>query len=384
MARGDIVAEALDLIRARESFHWDCLGSHRRAERARNERIALSCGSFGIFGYPSVDIFLFRLEEATMHRLALFVFIFSCSFSSMPCYAVWTMAVAGNVAILLLAPPTGVQALNVAPSALPRRDISTFQSSTASSIPTATLSRSKLFGTPRRCASDQRIPSRSALRSSTPNGSDAVNVEVKETSSTSKSSSSFLGALDNFGMKLKPWAVSAYAKSLGSSSSTSDVNGGGTNTTTTSGSSESVGTVRSILLRIQANVLWMLYIIYRGYRGFFVILPAVFREVYRQLEESDLAFDVYGDEDEEEREYAVNANANAAEQSSQHPMRLRTRITISVLSVMLTLSYVVSGALRVLGKFIKTFTSTTSMESSFEAAAEEVVVNEDKLRNKMK
>jgi hypothetical protein len=84
-----------------------------------------------------------------------------------------------------------------------------------------------------------------------------------------------------------------------------------------------------------------------------------------------------------------------------------------MLSGMLTLSYVVSGALRVLGelliywalfiltstftkktthlfcrshtgKFIKTFTNTTSIESSFEAAAEEVVVNENRLREKMK
>jgi len=92
---------------------------------------------------------------------------------------------------------------------------------------------------------------------------------------------------------------------------------------------------------------------------------------------------VYGDEEEEEKEYAVNANAEPQQQLKQQP-RVRTRITISILSGMLTFSYVVSGALRVLGKFIKTFTNTTSVESSFEAAAEEVVVNEEKLRNKLK
>jgi len=36
------------------------------------------------------------------------------------------------------------------------------------------------------------------------------------------------------------------------------------------------------------------------------------------------------------------------------------------------------------GKFIKTFTNTTSFESSFEAAAEEVIDNENKLRSKLK
>ncbi len=36
------------------------------------------------------------------------------------------------------------------------------------------------------------------------------------------------------------------------------------------------------------------------------------------------------------------------------------------------------------GKFIKTFTNTTSVESSLEAAAEEITVNENKLREIMK
>ena len=119
----------------------------------------------------------------------------------------------------------------------------------------------------------------------------------------------------------------------------------------------------------------MSYIIYRGYRGFFVILPAVFREVYRQLEESQVVVDVYGDDEGEEEKKLGISNA---EQQQQEPMKLRTRITISILSGLLTASYVVSGAFRVLGAFIKTFTNTTSVESSFEAAADEVVSNEDK------
>jgi len=147
-------------------------------------------------------------------------------------------------------------------------------------------------------------------------------------------------------MNLKPWALKAYEKSLSYSSTgdggTPNVNG------TDAGTGQSNG-VKSFMYRLQANVLWILYIIYRGYRGFFVILPAVFREVYRKLEESELVVDVYGDEEEEEKEYAVNANAEQ-QQPRQQPMRLRTRVTISVLSGMLTLSYVVSGAFRVLGE----------------------------------
>ena len=96
-------------------------------------------------------------------------------------------------------------------------------------------------------------------------------------------------------MKLKPWALSAYEKSL-QYSTKHDVNG----TDATAETNDGVGKsrVKSSLFRFKANALWMLYIIYRGYRGFFVILPAVFREVYRQLEESDLALDVFDEEEE--------------------------------------------------------------------------------------
>jgi len=164
-------------------------------------------------------------------------------------------------------------------------------------------------------------------------------------------------------MKLKPWALNAYDKSVKYYSSTGNgVNGTSTNNasaTKKGGGNVNVNKVKSILCKLQANILWVSYIFYRGYRGFFVILPAVFKEVYRQLEESGLVVDVYGDDDDDDdddegKEYAVNDNAGTQpqqQQQQQQPMRLRTRITISILSAMLTLSYVVSGALRVLGEF---------------------------------
>jgi len=126
----------------------------------------------------------------------------------------------------------------------------------------------------------------------------------------------------------------------------------------------------------------MMYIIYRGYRGFFVILPAVFREVYRQLEESDLVMDAYGDEEEEVEN--GGGGSSSGEVGEKKPLRLRTRITTSILSSILTMSYVVSGGIRVLGKFIQTLTNTTSVESSLEAAADEMADNEDKLAGRYK
>ena len=71
----------------------------------------------------------------------------------------------------------------------------------------------------------------------------------------------------------------------------------------------------------------MMYIIYRGYRCFFVILPAVFKEVYRQLEESDLVMDAYGDEEEVEN----GGGSSSGEVGEKKPLRLRTRITTSIL-----------------------------------------------------
>lgn len=302
----------------------------------------------------------------------------------MPTLAVLSMAVAGNMILLLASSPVGVHALNAVPHSVPRT-LSMSHSTPFSplSVPSAGLASSTLFGA-KRGRSQQTISSMSSssvLHSSMPNGSNMVDAEIAESPSTKSSSSSFLRAIDNFGMKLKPWAVRAYEKSLeySDTSPASNVNATDANSTTSTTSSKGNDKFKSILCRIQANVLWMSYIFYRGYRGFFVILPAVFKEVYRQLEDSGLVLDVYGDDEDEEKEYAVNDNA----EQKQQPVRLRTRITISVLSAMLTLSYVVSGGLRVLGKFIKTFTNTTSVESSLEAAAEEVALNEDKLRNKM-
>ena len=187
---------------------------------------------------------------------------------------------------------------------------------------------------------------------STPNGSNSEITDKTKQSSSSSSSTSFLGAIDSFGMKLKPWAIGAHEKSLiyiNKDNGSSNINGTDTTTSKTSVGTRRNNRFKRILYSLQSTILWVLYILYRGYRGFFVILPAVFKEVYRQLGESNLVLDVYGGDDDE-KEYAVNSNAVQQQPQLQESLRLRTRITISILSAVLTLSYVVGGALRVLGK----------------------------------
>lgn len=79
-----------------------------------------------------------------------------------------------------------------------------------------------------------------------------------------------------------------------------------------------------------------------------MILPAVFREVYRQLEESDLVMDAYGDEEVDD----LGSSNGGEDVGEKKPLKLRTRITTSILSSILTMSYVVSGGIRVLGKCV--------------------------------
>ena len=195
------------------------------------------------------------------------------------------------------------------------------------------------LGATRRSLQLDRPPTNSLQLTSFPSGDEnSVQSDVRTSkaddagssldSESSKSSSSFLQSVDKLGMKLKPLAVAAHIKA-------NDIKSSNVNGAATQG-----GMLKSILYSMKSNMLWMLYIVYRGYRGFFVILPAVFREVFRQLEESNVAVDAFGESD----------NQVATEQ--QPPTRLRTRFTVSILSAILTLSYVVSGAVRVMGKLV--------------------------------
>ena len=207
------------------------------------------------------------------------------------------------------------------------------------------ISSSSFFGIGAARRSLESAPINSLHFSSIPNSDNTVDAEIQSANTnfttnndSTSSSTSLLQSIDKLGMKLKPWALVAHEKSVQMRSTRvgNDVNGG---------SRDQGSMFRSILYAMKSNVLWMLYILYRGYRGFFVILPAVFREVFRKLEESNLAVDAFDEDD-------TNKVSNS---SQQQPMRLRARITVSVLSGILTLSYVISGAFRVLGKNLLVF-----------------------------
>jgi hypothetical protein len=124
---------------------------------------------------------------------------------------------------------------------------------------------------------------------------------------------------------------------------------------------------KQLWVTAQICALWLGFIVYRAYRGFFILLPAVFRETYRKLESTvDSPFvDEPGQPD-------VNPETGN--------VRLRTRFTVSVLSAMVTLTYVIGGTINVLTKFVKSVMESGSASTSFEAAAKEAQHYEDKIR----
>jgi hypothetical protein len=158
---------------------------------------------------------------------------------------------------------------------------------------------------------------------------------------------SFLEKLDVEGLKLKPKAVAARDKAL---------------------EVRKTDKVISFLYTAKACSLIALFIMYRAYRGFFVVLPAVFREVYKKLE---LAVDNPFDPSIELRDQDVDPKTGK--------LRGRSRIVVSLLAGMVTASYVVNGAFRVILKFIRSIIATSSVEKSFEAAADEVMMNEKQM-----
>lgn len=112
-----------------------------------------------------------------------------------------------------------------------------------------------------------------------------------------------------------------------------------------------------------------LFIAYRAYRGFFVVLPAVFKEVSLKLQSAvDRPFD---DNDNDVLTDDVDPNTGK--------LRKRTRVTVSILAVVLTSIYAVSGACKVFTKFISTIFKTNKVEPAFEAAADEIEKNEGRI-----
>jgi hypothetical protein len=173
---------------------------------------------------------------------------------------------------------------------------------------------------------------------------------TSEGKNSAPGSRTLLQTLDEAGQSLKPRAVKASAKA-----SLVEKKG------------------KKILYVLETCGLYSLFILYRAYRGFFVLLPAVFREVYSRMSAAvDSPFEST-DIETSGGGYRQDINPETGK------LRWRTRLTVSLLAMIVTGSYVIGGGLRVLAMFARTITQTSSVSGSFAAAADEQESNEDKI-----
>jgi len=121
---------------------------------------------------------------------------------------------------------------------------------------------------------------------------------------------------------------------------------------------------KKIIFAAKACVYYTLFIFYRSYRGFFVLLPATFQRVYRNMEAAmntgNLSLDEIG----------FSRNGEDVTSSSS---KWRTKFTVSILTSVVTISYVVGGVLKMASKFLRTIAKTSDVAKSFGAAADEVM-----------
>jgi hypothetical protein len=133
--------------------------------------------------------------------------------------------------------------------------------------------------------------------------------------------------------------------------------------------------VQSWFYSLKSCALFSLFIIYRAYRGFFVLLPAVFRQSYAKLK---AAVDSPFVEEEKDDDKSLSTKEDVNPKTGQ--VRLRTQVVVSILSMIVVASFVMNGAWEVLLQFLSTIRKTSSIQTSFEAAAEKVLINEDKVQ----
>jgi hypothetical protein len=200
-----------------------------------------------------------------------------------------------------------------------------------------------------------KLPSEEA--STVPTGSEINSVAATTVASASTTTSSpkeeregILDLINDVGQNFKPLAEKATAKGYQAETQT-----------------------KKILYAVKACVYYMLFILYRAYRGLFVLVPAVFRQVYRKMElamNSDLALE----DDKEDGNAVADASSTTPEKVSW-----RTRVTVSILASVVTASYVLGATFKMVTKFGRTVFKSRSIPKSFEAAADELVSYEDRV-----
>ena len=167
----------------------------------------------------------------------------------------------------------------------------------------------------------------------------STNTEDISSSSSSSNNKSLLTLLNEVGEKFKTMAQKSTANGIKSKNQST-----------------------KILYAAKACLYYTLFIIYRTYRGFFVLLPATVRQVYHQMEVvmNTGNLDMIDENDDDTTTDTVKKNS------------WRTKITVSLLTSVVTVSYICGGVLKLVSKFVRTMFQTSNVTKSFEAAADEM------------
>lgn len=148
----------------------------------------------------------------------------------------------------------------------------------------------------------------------------------KEEDQDPKPSKSLISAIDDFGDALKPEAQKAAQKSVDATEKS-----------------------KKVLFFILSYAYYMLFIVYRAYRGVFFLSPAIYRRVYAKLEEAVIS-DI--------------PETNDGESDDLSTLGWRTHLTTTAIASVVVVSYLLDGVVRSISKLLKT--------QSFKAMIEEI------------
>ena len=123
---------------------------------------------------------------------------------------------------------------------------------------------------------------------------------------------------------------------------------------------------------IQACLYYTLFLTYRAYRGLFIILPAVFRETFRKLqnaiEETPFEDATTGRTSTSTENNDTTTTITTGTADTPPPMPIRTRMTISIIAAFVLGTYVVGGAIRVVTAMVQSMGNGSGIVPSLQQA----------------
>jgi hypothetical protein len=122
-----------------------------------------------------------------------------------------------------------------------------------------------------------------------------------------------------------------------------------------------------ILNLLMSSMCYLLFFVYRAYRGFFVILPAVFKRVYAKLETAV-------------EDYALEERDEAP--APTETVSWKTRLTVGICAIVVTGSFAMGGSIILIKTFVRAVLNTKSLPDSFDAVADVIESQGDEVKSK--